>query len=233
MSREVVREVNARQPQLLQANIGATCHQFTLRVIDALRAAGHQAHLMCKSPGEGQYVPPGFAPRPVVGLDGATYQCSGVSHDAIWSDGQQFDTIASANDGERPIFDSNGAQIVGQPVWNPIPPNFWRPNNPPLKDGAPTPSPLPPSPLPPSPLPPQSPQYPSYEECGGDAGGVAISRQLEADYRRAGRAGLDGDSGLWHQRVCYDLLTRKVPTVQEAIVKHRQAWCDALGIPLQ
>jgi hypothetical protein len=228
MSREIVRQVDLQHPQLLQANIGATCHQFTLKVIDALRAEGHQAYLICKSPGEGQYVPPGFLPRSVVGLDGNTYQCSGVSHDAIWSDGQQFDTIASANDGEQPIFNSNGSQIVGQPVWNAIPSNFWRPNNPPLKDGAPTPSPVPPSPRPP-----QLQPYPSYEECGGDAAGVAISRQLAADYKRAGKAGLDGDSGVWHQRVCYDLLTRKVPTVQEAIAKHRKAWCDALGIPVQ
>ncbi len=233
MSREIVRQVNAQHPQLLQANIGATCHQFTLRVVEALRAQGHQAFLMCKSPGEGQYKPPGFQPRSVVGLDGRTYQCSGVSHDAIWSDGQQFDTIASANDGEHPIFNPNGSQIVGQPVWNAIASDHWRPNNPPLKDGAPAPTPLPPTPLPPTPLPSQPSGYPSYEECGGDAAGAAISRQLEADYKRAGRAGLDGDSGLWHQRVCYDLLTRKVPTVQEAIAKHRKAWCDALGIPVQ
>jgi hypothetical protein len=230
MSREIVREVNTQHPQLLQTNIGATCHQFTLKVIEALRAQGHEAFLVCKSPGEGQFVPPGFQPRAVVGLDGKTYQCSGVSHDAIWSDGQQFDTIASANDGDQPIFNSNGSQIVGQPVWNAIASHFWRPNNPPLKDGAPTSSTLPP---PPPPRPPQPPSFPSYDEVGGDAAGVAISRQLEADYRRAGKPGLDGDSGLWHQRVCYDFLTRKVPTVQDAIAKHRKAWCDALGIPVQ
>jgi hypothetical protein len=232
MSREIVRQVNAQHPQLLQTNIGATCHQFTMRVVEALRAEGHQAFLMCKSPGEGQYVPPGFQPRSVVGLDGRTYQCSGVSHDAIWSDGQQFDTIGSANDGEHPIFNTNGTQIVGQPVWNAIPREHWRNNNPPLKEGAPTPTPLPPSTKLPQ-LPSQPQPYPSYEECGGDAAGSAISRQLDADYKRAGRAGLDGDSGLWHQRVCYDFLTRKVPTVQEAIAKHRKAWCDALGIPVQ
>lgn len=233
MSREIVRQVNAQHPQLLQTNIGATCHQFTLRVIEALRAEGRQAFLVCKSPGEGQYVPPGFQPRSVVGLDGRTYQCSGVSHDAIWSDGQQFDTIGGANDGDQPIFNPNGTQLVGQPVWNAIAPHHWRPNNPPLKEGAPTPTPLPPSTKLPSHSTSQPQAFPSYEECGGDAAGAAISRQLEADYKRAGRAGLDGDSGMWHQRVCYDFLTRKVPTVQEAIAKHRKAWCDALGIPVQ
>jgi hypothetical protein len=244
MSREIVRQVNAQHPQLLQTNIGATCHQFTLRVIEALRAEGHQAFLVCKSPGEGQYVPPGFQPRSVVGLDGRTYQCSGVSHDAIWSDGQQFDTIGGANDNDRPIFRkssdpgwsfdaADGPQITGTPVWNAIAPNFWRPNNPPLKEGAPTPTPVPPPTKLPS-RPPSQPQaFPSYEECGGDAAGAAISRQLEADYQRAGRGGLDGDSGMWHQRVCYDFLTRKVPTVQDAIAKHRKSWCDALGIPVQ
>lgn len=78
---------------------------------------------------------------------------------------------------------------------------------------------------------PGAPVYPSYEELGGDEGGKKITRQLEADYRRAGRPGLDGDCGAWQQRVSYDFLTGVCKTVEESINKHRQEWCDALGIP--
>lgn len=144
MSLEIVRQVNAEHPELLQTNIGSTCHQFTQLVIEKLRAQNHLAYLMCKTQGEGQYVPFGFQPRDVVGLDGKTYRCTGVSHDAIWCDGNQFDTIASANDEDHPIYTNTGAQVQGQPVWNAIPPQFWRNHNPPLK-GEPVHSP----PLPP------------------------------------------------------------------------------------
>lgn len=90
-----------------------------------------------------------------------------------------------------------------------------------------------PSGQPPTPQPPPTPAYPSYESLGGDAGGIAITRQLEADYKRAGKPGLDGDCGAWQQRVSYDFLTGICKTVQESITKHRKEWCDALGIPVQ
>jgi hypothetical protein len=133
MSLEIVREVDRRYPQLLQTNTGANCHQFTQYVIEHLRAAGHLAYLMCKTRGEGQYIPFGFQPRTVTGLDGKPYVCTGVSHDAIWCDGNQFDTIARANDGDDPIIE-NGVRLTGIPVWNAIKPEFWRPSNPPLKE---------------------------------------------------------------------------------------------------
>jgi hypothetical protein len=81
------------------------------------------------------------------------------------------------------------------------------------------------------PAPPSTPIYPSYEALGGDAGGIAITRQLEADYKRAGRPGLDGDCGAWQQRVSYDFLTGVCATVQESIAKHRAEWLAALGLP--
>jgi hypothetical protein len=84
----------------------------------------------------------------------------------------------------------------------------------------------------PIPVPP-TPTYPSYEALGGDEGGKKITRQLEADYKRAGHAGLDGDCGAWQQRVSYDFLTGICKTVEESIAKHRKEWCDALGIPVQ
>lgn len=77
-----------------------------------------------------------------------------------------------------------------------------------------------------------APAYPSYEALGGDEGGKKITRQLEADYRRAGKPGLDGDCGAWQQRVSYDFLTGICKTVEESITKHRKEWCDALGIPV-
>lgn len=77
---------------------------------------------------------------------------------------------------------------------------------------------------------PPAPTYPSYESLGGDEGGKKITRQLEADYRRAGKPGLDGDCGAWQQRVSYDFLTGKVAPVEAAIAKHRADWCAALGI---
>lgn len=83
------------------------------------------------------------------------------------------------------------------------------------------------------PSPPPTPTYPSYEALGGDSGGVKITQQLEADYKRAGRPGLDGGCGAWQQRVSYDFLTGLVPTVEASITKHRAEWCAALGIPVE
>lgn len=80
---------------------------------------------------------------------------------------------------------------------------------------------------------PGGPVYPSYEDLGGDKGGVDITMQLEADYKRAGRPGLDGSCGAWHQRVAYDFLTGRVKTVRASIDKHRAEWCAALGIPVE
>jgi hypothetical protein len=235
MSLEIVRQVNGQHPDLLQTNIGATCYQFTLHVIERLRADGHEAYSMCKSPGEGQYVPPGFQPRDVIGLDGKPHRCSGVSHDAIWCDGKQVDTIAGANENDQFIYrkstepfwsfdPADGQKIVGVPIWNGVPEQHWRPNNPPLKDGAVTPQPTPP---------PSVPTYPSYESLGGDEGGKAITRQLDADFKRAGRPGLDADCGAWQQRVSYDFLTGICKTVEESIAKHRKEWCDVLGIDVR
>ena len=143
MSLEIVREVDRKFPNLLQTNTGASCHQFTQHLIEHLRAKNHLAYLMCKTRGEGQYTPFGWQPREVTGLDGKTYICTGVSHDAIWCDGNQFDTIARANDSDDPIFNDDGSRMTGLPVWNAIPPEFWRPQNPPLKQAPVTNQPIP------------------------------------------------------------------------------------------
>jgi len=78
------------------------------------------------------------------------------------------------------------------------------------------------------PVPP--PSYPGYDELGGDDGGRKITRQLDADFKKAGRPGLDRDCGSWQQRVSYDFLTRKVATIDDAMVKHRDGWLAALGL---
>lgn len=74
--------------------------------------------------------------------------------------------------------------------------------------------------------------YPGYEELGGDAGGQAITRQLEKDFKRSGRPGLDGNCGAWQQRVAYDFLTGKVVPVEASVTKHRDGWLMALGLIL-
>lgn len=85
-------------------------------------------------------------------------------------------------------------------------------------------------PEPPTPRQPAKPLYPSYEALGGDEGGKKITRLLEYDYKRAGMHGLDGDCGAWQQRVSYDFLTGICPTVEASIAKHREEWCQTLGI---
>lgn len=85
----------------------------------------------------------------------------------------------------------------------------------------------------PHPIPPAAPVYPSYEALGGDDGGKKITRILEADYKRAGLRGLDGECGAWIQRVAYDFLTGKFKTVEESRDAHREEWCQTLGINVE
>lgn len=152
MSLDIVRQVDRQYPALLLQNVNYTNYQFVVKVIAALRAQGHAAYHVCKTAGEGQYTPVNFNPRTVVGRDGKAYFCTGVSHDAIWCDGAQFDLIAGGNDASQPIYRRNGEpnwsfdpndgpQITGVPVWNAIPEMYWRVNNPPLIEGLPIPEP--------------------------------------------------------------------------------------------
>lgn len=210
MSLEIVRSVNQQYPVLLQQNVNATCYQFVVHVIAALRAAGHQAYHVCKTAGEGQYTPPGFAPRPVKGLDGNIYTITGVSHDALWCDGQQFDTVAQGNDSPDPIG------MPGIPVWNAIPQQHWRPQNPPLVNDGPVPVPPPP--------PPQHEPYP------GDAAFDALGAALFADYAQAGNAP-NAQMGRWFGRTVYDWLAKNEPSLDASIAKHRKEWRALLGLP--
>lgn len=211
MSLTIARRVHEKHPHLLTRNTGADCHQFTLHLIEELRANNFLAFLMCKTAGEGQYVPFGFQPREVKGFDGKTYMCTGVSHDAIWCDGRQFDTIGNANDGDTPLGSP------GVPAWNAVPEHFWRPNNPPLKD----------KPVvinPPAP-PPQFPPYPQPETTV-DGAGVA----LFADFAQAGRQP-DPMMFRFAFRVAYDWLAKNEPSIDASVKKHRSEWRALLGLP--
>lgn len=211
MSLTLARRVHEKYPHLLQRNTGADCHQFTLHLIEALRAANHIAFLMCKTAGEGQYTPMGFQSREVKGFDGKTYTCTGVSHDAIWCDGRQFDTIGNANDGPDPLGSP------GVPVWNAIPEPFWRPQNPPLKmDPVIVNPPAPPAQLPPYPQP----------ETAVDGAGVA----LFADFAVAGQAP-NPQMFRFAFRVAYDWLAKNEPSLDASVAKHRNEWRALLGLP--
>ena len=206
MSLELARKVNAAHPELLLRNVSATCSQFVDYLIHELRAAGYQAYRICKTAGEGQYTPPGFTPRTVTGLDGKSYVCTGVSHDALWCDGVQFDTIARGNDSPDPIG------VTGEPVWNAIPRQYWRPQNPPLKDDEPVPVP------------------PAHEPYPGDAVFDAIGAALFADYAQAHHPP-DAQMGRWFGRVVYDWLVKNEVSLEASIAKHRREWRAILGLP--
>lgn len=80
---------------------------------------------------------------------------------------------------------------------------------------------------------PTKPPVPSYDSLGGDETGRKISRALDKDFRRAGRPGLDAESGMWAWRVLYDHAIGKTePTIESSIAKHRVEWCASLGIPV-
>jgi hypothetical protein len=244
MSLELVREVSREHPDLLPRNIGSSCYQHTVYLVEKLKAAGHIASLTCKSPGEGQYVPPGFQPRIVKGLDGKDYPCSGVSHDAIWCDGKQYDTLGSANENDRPIYRSpgdpnwsfnpnDGPQITASPMWNEIPQQYWRVNNPPFAYTAPTPPPTP------QPTPPPQPgvHLPSYAELGDDVFFRAmIGVPLFADYLMANQSPNDGMS-VWFSRAIYRLMAAFInangkPVDAAGEVKIvRNEWRGLLGLP--
>lgn len=77
--------------------------------------------------------------------------------------------------------------------------------------------------------------YPGHDESVFDQCGVAI----EADYKRAGRPGLDSASVRWTARIMQDHLMGDGPppsghflTLEESIAKHRREWCAELGIPV-
>jgi len=220
MSLELSRQADRNDPTRLQININSTCYGHVLALIALLKAEGHDAAPMCKTRGEGQYTPPDFQPRTVTGLDGKPYVCTGVSHDALWCEGKQYDSIGRGNDSPDPIFDASGNRITGVPTWNEIPQQYWRPNNPPLPDAAPEP---------PTPQPP-----PAHIPYPGDPVWDAVGVTLFADYAEAGQSP-NPQMGRWFGRTIWDATegdeTGTVLTVEASIAKHRPEWRQALGLP--
>lgn len=80
-----------------------------------------------------------------------------------------------------------------------------------------------------APVPPPVPVMPSYEALGGDEGGKKVTRLMEADYKNAGKPGLDGDSGAWQWRTAYDFIAGKFKTVEESITAHQPEWRESLN----
>ena len=67
----------------------------------------------------------------------------------------------------------------------------------------------------------------------------AVGAQIEADYKRAGRPGLDAASVRWTARIMHDYEMGEAPppsgrilTLEQSIAKHRGEWCAVLGIPV-
>lgn len=82
-----------------------------------------------------------------------------------------------------------------------------------------------------APVEPPKPVYPTYEQLGGDEAGKKVSRAMDADYREAGRPGLDADCGAWMQRTVYDYCVGICATPEESVNKHRPEWRKELGLP--
>lgn len=219
MSLAIARQINAEFPEYLLKNIGESCHWYTVKLIERLRADGRQAYHICKTHGEGQYTPPGFQPRTVIGLDGKPYVCTGVSHDAIWCDDEQVDTAARANDSDEPITDSNGNHLTAVPVWNVIPKEFWRAHNPPLKTGAVVVNP-------PAPKPQES-AFPYPDE---NTHGLAFQAGVKRAYNDAGRPFPDpNDSDAFRHFIRLGYSFRVMPP-QQAIDKHLAELRAQLGV---
>lgn len=238
MSYTLCKQVSDEHPELDQTNTGASSYRHTQLLLAKLRAAGHSAYFVTKTAGEGQYTPPGFTPFEFVGFDGRRYTATGVSHDAVYCDGLQFDTLGGANEHDRPIYrrngdpnwsfdPSDGPQITSSPAWNPIPQSVWRAWNVPMLTD--------PEQMPPQP-PPAAPVIPGYEDLGGDAFFRAqIGVPLAADMAVAGQTLNDGSS-VWFSRTTYELLAESLKAghaIDPApiVKKYRNQWRAILGQP--
>ena len=161
-------------------------------------------------PGEGWGTKSAGGPRPQ-STDVIARQTGGrlLGYDVVGNQGLPSQVLIS-NPGE---MDITGQLFIATPAKD------W------LAD-APAPVPRP-APTPPKPV------VPSYDSLGGDETGRKISRALDKDFKRAGRPGLDAESGMWAWRVLYDHAIGKTePTIESSIAKHRVEWCASLGIPV-
>lgn len=124
---DVAKSVDRQNPNWLRENTVGKVFKFLEAVKAALVEEGYDVAFVGKTQGEKGFVPNGFKNQNVNG-----HYIVKLSHDALWVNGKQYDFVAAGNDTNEPIFDNNGNQIVGRPVANPVPPEDWRPNNPPV-----------------------------------------------------------------------------------------------------
>lgn len=115
------RQADRENPERLRTNRNVDCFWHTTRVIQILRGLGLDASYVGKTNGEGQYQPSAGFPMQI-----GPYTITGVSHDAIWIAGMQFDLIGGGNDGPDPLGQP------GTPTANEIPAQYHRSNNPPV-----------------------------------------------------------------------------------------------------
>jgi hypothetical protein len=139
---EASRQADRENPARCQINRNVDCFQHTSRVLAIL---GPPWAYVGKRAGEGQYTPPGFAPRVMTGADGQPHTITGVSHDAITNGVLQFDLLGGGNDGPEPLGQPASPQALE------IPSQYHRPGNPPVAYPLSGPAtPAPPTPAPPS-----------------------------------------------------------------------------------
>lgn len=157
---------------------------------------------------------------PRIGNNGKRGNLSDISDDALCFWGEGADYVVNS---VGTVFPASVIDIIGG-AGGPNPTPTWQVvsnANAPIKTGFVAPG----SEATPAPVP----TYPSYEELGGDLGGVQLTTALEKDYKTAGKPGLDGGCGTWPQRVNYDFLTRVVPTMAASISKHEAEWRQVLN----
>jgi len=214
---QVSREVDSQHPEWLRYNRVSTVFKFTQEMVKQLKAEGHKVSYVGKTRGEGQFTPPGWQTVVVKG-----YELSGVSHDALWVDGKQYDFVGQGNDSEEEIFYGDGRHMEGRPVANEIPSQYWRANNPPVDlDGQVTFDPDPP--LVPVPVVPAPPKVTPYE---GDEFWTKIGEALWRDYHKR-PAELDAGAAMWIGRLAYHIKSEG-KTRDEAIALQRDNWLVAL-----
>jgi len=235
--RQYAQWADQERPDLRIINTKPSCFELLALTLKKAGAAYAFIGKTATMDGDGKYTPSGFTPFDIElhRDDGElqTVRITAVSMDAAWHlpTMRQIKVIVNSTANE-PGPHTHGPASLGcyeiEPVKDGVRQYRW--HNPPIAQFLLGTTPDPPVVIPPTSPPPVKPTYPSYEALGGDEGGKKITRILEADYKRAGMRGLDGDCGAWQQRVSYDFLTGLCKTVEESIAKHRREWCDTLGI---
>lgn len=212
--KEHANEVNRQWPQWLQRNRVSDVFKFTQALVARLKAAGYKVSYVGKTRGEGQYTPFDWTPKVING-----FTITGISHDALWIEGKQYDCVGQANDEEHEIFYPDGRHMEAKPDGSEVPSKYWRSNNPPVDLAGNVTF------EPPIIVQPPKKQYP------GDHVGTKCMEQLFADYATKGEAPNAG-MGVWVWRVAWQVAQEGL-SPEEAVDNQRNSergWKKALGI---